>query len=68
LECKLHEIQTIGENRLIMGIVQRVQVHESIFDPATLRIRGECYHPVGRMGSPDWYCRTDGLFEMKRPD
>ena len=67
LECKLHSIQMIGENRLVLGIVHRVQIDEAIFDPVALRVRGERFHPVGRMSVPDWYCRTHDLFEMRRP-
>ena len=67
LECKVHSIQQIGENRLILGIVHRVQVRKTFYDPETLRIRGEKFHPVGRMSVPNWYCRTRDLFEMKRP-
>ena len=68
LECKLHEIQRIGENRLVLGIVQRVWVREELFDTETLRVRGEKFHPIGRMSVPNWYCRTGDLFEMVRPD
>lgn len=67
LECKVHSIQQIGENRLILGIVHRVQVREEFFDPATLRVRGEKFHPVGRMSVPNWYCKTSDLFEIIRP-
>ena len=67
LECRLHSIQMIGENRLVFGIVHRVQVRETLFDSTTLRVRGEQFHPIGRMSVPNWYCRTDGLFEMVRP-
>ncbi len=67
LECKVHSIQEIGYNRLILGIVQRVQVREELFEISTLRIRGDRFHPIGRMSVPDWYCRTDDLFEMARP-
>jgi flavin reductase (DIM6/NTAB) family NADH-FMN oxidoreductase RutF len=67
LECKVHSIQRIGENRLVLGIVHRVQVREEYFDPETLRVRGEKFHPVGRMSVPNWYCRTGDLFEMIRP-
>jgi flavin reductase (DIM6/NTAB) family NADH-FMN oxidoreductase RutF len=68
LECHVHSIQQIGENRLILGIVNRVQVRKAFFDEKRQRIRGEKFHPLGRMGGPDGYCRTDGLFEMKRPE
>ena len=67
LECKVHSIQQIGENRLILGIVHRVQVREEFFDSETLRVRGDKFHPVGRMSVPNWYCRTGDLFEMVRP-
>jgi flavin reductase (DIM6/NTAB) family NADH-FMN oxidoreductase RutF len=67
LECKVHEIQRIGENRLVLGIVHRVQVREEFFDTGSLRVRGELFHPLGRMSVPDWYCRTGDLFEMPRP-
>lgn len=67
LECKVHSIQQIGENRLVFGIVHRVQVREEFFDRETLRVRGDRFHPVGRMSVPHWYCRTGDLFEMQRP-
>jgi flavin reductase (DIM6/NTAB) family NADH-FMN oxidoreductase RutF len=67
LECKLHSIQMIGENRLVFGIVHRVQVREEFFDAETLRVRGEKFHPVGRMSVPNWYCKTSHLFELIRP-
>ncbi len=67
LECKVHSIQEIGENRLVLGIVHRVQVREEFFDSHTLRVRGDLFHPIGRMSVPNWYCKTADLFEMVRP-
>ena len=67
LECKVHSIEQIGENRLVLGIVHRVQVREEFFDTDTLRIRGDLFHPIGRMSVPNWYCKTADLFEMARP-
>jgi flavin reductase (DIM6/NTAB) family NADH-FMN oxidoreductase RutF len=67
LECKVHSVQRIGSNRIVLGIVHRVHVQDAIFDAGALRIRQEMYHPVGRMGSPNWYCHTADLFEMVRP-
>lgn len=26
------------------------------------------FAPLGRMASPDWYCRTGEQFEMRRPE
>lgn len=67
LECKVHSIQRIGGNRLVLGIVHRAHVRDSLIDTETLRIRREEYHVIGRMASPDWYCHTTDAFEMKRP-
>ncbi|WAC18615.1 flavin reductase family protein [Luteolibacter sp. SL250] len=67
LECKVHDIQIIGTNRLVLGIVHRVWVKEEFFDTETLRVRGDRFHPVGRMSVPNWYCHTNDLFEMVRP-
>ncbi len=68
LECNVHSIQQIGENRLILGIVHRVHVRKTFYDAKTQRIRGEKFHPIGRMAVPDSYCRTGDLFELKRPE
>lgn len=67
LECKVYEIKMVGTNRLVMGIVHRVWVKDEFFDAKTLRVRGDLFHPVGRMSVPNWYCTTDAVFEMVRP-
>ena len=68
LECVEWGTLQIGDNRLIIGLVKRVHVRDELFDPATLRIRSEAFHVIGRMASPNWYCRTGDRFEMKRPE
>lgn len=68
LECKVHSIQLIGENRIVLGIVHRVHVADEIIDPDSLAIIQHKHTPVGRMASPNWYCRTSDLFEIERPD
>lgn len=68
LECTEWGTLEIGGNRLIIGIVKRVHVRDELFDTKTLRIRTENFHPVGRMASPHWYCKTDNRFEMIRPE
>ncbi len=68
LECVRHSVLEIGKNRLVIGIVQRVHVRDGIFDPATHRMNPGEFRPIGRMASPHWYCYSDNLFEMVRPD
>lgn len=67
LECRVHSIQQIGENRIVFGIVHRVHVREEFFESETMRVLGEKFHPIGRMASPNWYCKTNELFEIARP-
>ena len=68
LECMEWGTLQIGGNRLIIGLVKRVQVRDELLDVKTLRIRSELFHVIGRMASPNWYCRTQDRFEMIRPD
>jgi flavin reductase (DIM6/NTAB) family NADH-FMN oxidoreductase RutF len=67
LECRHHSIIEIGDNRLIIGEVLRVHVREGVFDPETWLVHPHAYAPIGRMQSPNWYCKTRDMFEMKRP-
>jgi flavin reductase (DIM6/NTAB) family NADH-FMN oxidoreductase RutF len=67
LECRNIGIFEIGENRLIIGEVLRVHLRDGILDPETWLVDPAHYRPVGRMQSPNWYCRTTDLFEMRRP-
>jgi flavin reductase (DIM6/NTAB) family NADH-FMN oxidoreductase RutF len=67
LECKEWGTLQIGGNRLIIGLIKRVWVRDELFDPKSMRIRSELFHVIGRMASPNWYCRTGDRFEMVRP-
>lgn len=68
LECKEWGTLQIGDNRLIIGLVQRIHVRDELIDPQTQRIISEQFHVIGRMASPHWYCHTSNRFEMRRPD
>ncbi len=67
LECVEWGTLQIGGNRLIIGLVKRLHVRDELIDPENLRIHSERFRVIGRMASPDWYCRTMDRFEMKRP-
>jgi flavin reductase (DIM6/NTAB) family NADH-FMN oxidoreductase RutF len=68
LECKEWGTLEIGGNRLVIGLVLRAHIREDLFDKETMRVIFERYHPLGRMASPSWYCKTDDRFEMTRPE
>jgi flavin reductase (DIM6/NTAB) family NADH-FMN oxidoreductase RutF len=67
LECIEHSTLHIGENRLVIGLIKRLHAREGLIDPQTLRVNQEAFHPIGRMASPNWYCRTRDRFELPRP-
>jgi flavin reductase (DIM6/NTAB) family NADH-FMN oxidoreductase RutF len=67
LECAEWGTLEIGGNRVVIGLVGRVQLRDELIDPANLRVRTEQFHVIGRMASPNWYCRTRDRFEMIRP-
>src|SRR5713226_7175677 len=48
----------IGERQLIMGEGINFHIRDELWDPATMRVHMDRYHPVGRMFA-DRYCRTD---------
>jgi flavin reductase (DIM6/NTAB) family NADH-FMN oxidoreductase RutF len=68
LECVEWGTLQIGGNRLIIGLIKRVHVRDDLFDVQTQRIRSEHLQVIGRMASPNWYCRSRDRFEMIRPD
>lgn len=67
LECKEHSTIEIGDNRLIIGTVNRVHVRDGLFAGTKLEFNSCGYKPIGRMASPSWYCHTTDLFELNRP-
>ena len=68
LECQEWSTLEIGRNRLVVGLVKRLHVHEGILDPETLHVNLDAYRPVGRMHGPDGYTGTrSDFFTIQRP-
>lgn len=68
-ECKEHTTLQIGSNRLVIGEILVAHIRDGILDPESYRrIDDAPYFPIGRMHSPDWYCETNSLFSMSRPN
>jgi flavin reductase (DIM6/NTAB) family NADH-FMN oxidoreductase RutF len=57
----------IGNNRVVIGMVKRIHLRDEFFDAEKRRVRGDKLFLIGRMASPNWYCRTRDRFEMIRP-
>lgn len=68
LECVEWGTWQIGGNRVVVGLIKRLHLREELFDPAKKRIHSDKLFLIGRMSSPNWYCRTRDRVEIKRPD
>jgi flavin reductase (DIM6/NTAB) family NADH-FMN oxidoreductase RutF len=67
LECNLHKIEMIGNNRLIYGLIQHVHVRDGLVDPETFYLDPPAYKPIGRMQGPDGYVYCRDRFEFQWP-
>jgi len=63
LECKLFKSESLGSSTLIIGEIVMFHVDDKIIGPRA-HISG--YAPIGRLGSPSMYCRTNDRFELRR--
>ena len=65
LECRLTQIMEFSDvSHFVIGQVLRVHVQDDMMVDDV--IQPERVKAVGRLGA-HFYCRTEGLFEMKRP-
>lgn len=67
LECEVYDTLEIGQNRMVIGLIKRVHIRDELYDTETRRINLDVYRPIGRMASPDNYCRTSERFRMPFP-
>jgi len=67
LECTEWGTLQIGANRVVIGLIKRLHLREDLFDKEKNNVLSEKLLIVGRMASPNWYCRTRDRFEMVRP-
>ncbi len=63
MECKALQTLEIGGNRMVIGEVLRLHVKDGIVDEESFYVTGD-YAPIGRMSSPDNYCRTTNGFRL----
>jgi flavin reductase (DIM6/NTAB) family NADH-FMN oxidoreductase RutF len=67
LECSEWGTLQIGGNRMVIGLIKRLHVRDDLYDAEKRRIHIEKLFTIGRMASPNWYCKTRERFEMIRP-
>ena len=67
LECRLHDIQKIKGNRILLGLGGKLHVRDGILDPVTKYLNPEAFPVIGRMQGPDGYVRCRDRFDMAWP-
>ena len=68
LECRLHSIVEIGDNRIVLGEVVYLHLGDAFVDGEMLRVHAEKLELIGRMHGGGWYVRTTDLFDLPRPN
>ena len=68
LECAEWGTLQIGGNRVVIGLIKRLHLRDELFDAEKKRIHTDKLFLIGRMASPNWYCRTRDRFELERPE
>lgn len=68
LECRLHSIVEIGNNRIVLGEVVFLHIDDEFIEPEKTRVHVEQLDLIGRMHGGGWYLRTTDLFDLPRPN
>lgn len=63
MECKLHSEQALGAYTIFVGEVVMFHVADHLLGER-MHING--FAPIGRLGSPSYYCRTTDRFNLPR--
>jgi len=66
LECRLHSIIPLGDNRIVLAEVVFLHIRDEFLDSDSLRVRTEALGLIGRMHGGGWYARTTDLFDLPR--
>jgi flavin reductase (DIM6/NTAB) family NADH-FMN oxidoreductase RutF len=64
LECSHHSTVEVGDNRIVLGLVQHLFVEDGIIDPETMRMNQKSFVAVGRMQGPGIYCTTEQILDL----
>jgi flavin reductase (DIM6/NTAB) family NADH-FMN oxidoreductase RutF len=63
MECKLHSEQALGDYTIFIGEVVMFHVVDHLMGE---RMHVNGFAPIGRLGSPSYYCRTTDRFNLAR--
>ena len=68
LECRLHSVVEVGDNKIVLGEVVFLHIADEFVDGNNLRVNAEALDLIGRMHGGGWYARMTDLFDLPRPN
>ena len=68
LECRLHSVVDVGDNKIVLGQVVFLHIADEFVDGERLHVKAEALDLIGRMHGGGWYVKTTDLFELPRPN
>lgn len=67
LECRLHSVVDVGDNKIVLGQVVFLHIADEFVD-GDLHVKADALDLIGRMHGGGWYLRTTDLFDLPRPN
>ena len=67
LECRLHSVVEVGDNKIVLGEVVFLHIADEFVDPENSHVKAETLGLIGRMHGGGWYLKTTDLFDLPRP-
>ena len=68
LECRLHSVVDVGDNKIVLGQVVFLHIADEFVDAEKLHVKADALDLIGRMHGGGWYLRTTDLFDLPRPN
>lgn len=68
LECRLHSVVEVGNNKIVLGQVVFLHLADEFVDGETRHVKADALDLIGRMHGGGWYLRTTDLFDLPRPN
>ena len=68
LECRLHSVVDVGDNKIVLGQVVFLHIADEFVDGEKLHVQADALDLIGRMHGSGWYVKTTDLFELPRPN
>jgi flavin reductase (DIM6/NTAB) family NADH-FMN oxidoreductase RutF len=68
LECRLHSVVEVGDNKIVLGQVVFLHIDDEFVEGEKLHVKAEALELIGRMHGGGWYVKTTDMFDLPRPN